>query len=219
LNSAYCLLSSPPVAVPLAEQPLHRLTLPGNANDYQKLFGCNRVGMVAVSLIEANDHQKGRIPATHKQNRMEISMSQKTTLKPLAIAVGATLATSLAAIAPASAAENPFAMSELSSGYQVAQMAEGKCGAGMKMNKEGKCGAGKMMQKEGKCGMENLDADGDGNITKDEFMKGHDAMFGKMDANGDGVIDADEQGAGMKMMQEGKCGEGKCGASKKWAHP
>jgi uncharacterized low-complexity protein len=175
--------------------------------------------MIDASQVVANDHQTGRTPAKHKQNRMEISMSQKSTLKPLAIAVGATLATSLAAIAPASAAENPFAMSELSSGYLVAEMAEGKCGAGMKMDKEGKCGAGRTMQKEGKCGegkcgMKNMDADGDGNISKDEFMKGHDAMFGKMDANGDGVIDADEQGASMKMMKEGKCGEGKCGASK-----
>ena len=73
---------------------------------------------------------------------------------------------------------------------------------------------------------------GDGSITREEFMQGHAAMFGKLDANGDGVIDAEEQSAGMKMMregkcggatatdkaktmQEGKCGEGKCGASKK----
>jgi len=158
-------------------------------------------------------------------------MSQKTTLKPLAIAVGAALATSLAVTTPANAAENPFAMSELSGGYLVAEMGEGKCGAGMKTGQEGnsdtgktapqegKCGAGKTMQKEGKCGegkcgMKMMDADGDGSITKKEFMQGHDTMFGKMDSNGDGVIDADEQSAGMKMMKEGKCGEGKCGASK-----
>jgi uncharacterized low-complexity protein len=151
-------------------------------------------------------------------------MSQKTTLKPLAIAVSAALATSLAATTPANAAENPFAMSELSGGYMVAEMAEGKCGAGMKTEKEGKCGGAMATGKtgavkegkcgEGKCGMKMMDADGDGNITKEEFMQGHDAMFGKMDANGDGVIDADEQSTGMKMMKEGKCGEGKCGASK-----
>jgi uncharacterized low-complexity protein len=167
---------------------------------------------------------------------MEISMSQKTTQKPLAVAVGAALATSLAATTPASAAESPFAMSELPSGYMVAEMAEGKCGAGMKMDKEGKCGGAKAtaatnVVKEGKCGMHSLDADGDGSITREEFMQGHTAMFDKLDANGDGVIDAEEQGAGMKMMQEGKCGgatatdkaktmkegkcgEGKCGASK-----
>ena len=145
-------------------------------------------------------------------------MSQKTTLKPLAIAVGAALATSLAATTPASAAENPFAMSELSSGYMVAEMAEGKCGGAKKMDKEGKCGAQQTAVKEGKCGegkcgMKMMDADGDGNVTREEFMQGHDAMFGKMDANGDGVIDADEQSAGIKMMKEGKCGEGKCGGA------
>jgi uncharacterized low-complexity protein len=161
---------------------------------------------------------------------MENSMSQKTNLKPLAIAVGAALATSLAATTPANAAENPFAMSELSSGYMVAEMAEGKCG-------EGKCGAAMMGTsktsdpKEGKCGagkcdMKMMDADGDGAVSKEEFMQAHDGMFGKMDTNGDGVIDADEHSAGMKMMKEGKCGgamatdkakmmkEGKCGEGK-----
>jgi uncharacterized low-complexity protein len=93
---------------------------------------------------------------------MEIPMSQKTNLKPLAIAAGAALATSLAATTPASAAENPFAMSELSSGYMVAEMAEGKCGGTKaseetKTMKEGKCGEGKASEetktmKEGKCG-------------------------------------------------------------------
>jgi len=141
-------------------------------------------------------------------------MSQKTTLKPLAAAVGAVLATSLAATTPAGAAENPFAMAELSGGYMVAEMAEGKCGGQKKMDKEGQCGAQQKAVKEGRCGMQSLDADGDGKITKDEFMQGHADVFSKMDTNGDGVIDASEQGTGMKMMKEGKCGEGKCGASK-----
>ncbi len=88
-------------------------------------------------------------------------------------------------------------MSELSSGYMVAEMAEGKCGARMK-SQEGKCGASKTSAEEGKCGegkcgMKMMDADGDGNVTREEFMQGHDAMFGKMDANGDGVIDAESK--------------------------
>ena len=83
-------------------------------------------------------------------------MSQKSTKKPLAIALGAAFVTSLAAAPVANAAENPFAMSELSSGYMVADShMEGKCGEG-KMKKEGKCGEGKCgegkMKKEGKCG-------------------------------------------------------------------
>ena len=145
-------------------------------------------------------------------------MSQKTTLKPLAIALGAAFATSLAATPVANATENPFAMSDLSSGYMVAEKAEGKCGEGKcgasKMTdkvKEAKCGEGKCggMAKANRCDMKTIDADGDGSVTKGEFMKSHEAMFGKKDANGDGVIDASE----MKAM-EGKCGEGKCGASK-----
>jgi uncharacterized low-complexity protein len=94
-------------------------------------------------------------------------MSQKSTKKPLAIALGAAFVTTLAATPVANAAENPFAMSELSSGYMVAEMAEGKCGgdkAGAtatesadKATAEGKCGEGKCggekkMDKEGKCG-------------------------------------------------------------------
>ena len=148
-------------------------------------------------------------------------MSKKTTLKPLAIAVGATFVTALAMTPVANAAENPFALSELSSGYMVAEKMEGKCGEGMsgdKTMKEGKCGegmSGDKTMKEGKCGMKMMDADGDGKITKDEFTKAHEAMFNRKDKDGDGVIDADEMKAMEgKMMKEGKCGEGKCGGDK-----
>ncbi|HAJ93154.1 MAG TPA: hypothetical protein DCO71_11170, partial [Gammaproteobacteria bacterium] len=83
---------------------------------------------------------------------------------------------------------------------------------------EGKCGAGKDKGAEGKCGMGRMDSDGDGNVTREEFTKGHEAMFDKIDTNGDGVIDAAERAAQMsKMMgfkKDGKCGEGKCGGSK-----
>jgi len=77
-------------------------------------------------------------------------MSDKPVIKPLAIAVGTAIVTSLASVNTATAAENPFAMTELSSGYMVAEMAEGKCG-------EGKCGGAKATDeakamKEGKCG-------------------------------------------------------------------
>ena len=89
-------------------------------------------------------------------------MSNKTVIKPLAIALGATFITSLAGTTIANAAENPFSMTELSGGYMVAEKAEGKCGEGecgegkMKKEAEGKCGEGKCgegkMKKEGKCG-------------------------------------------------------------------
>jgi uncharacterized low-complexity protein len=112
-------------------------------------------------------------------------MSNKS-IKPLAIALGATFVTSLAGTSVANAAENPFSMTELSSGYMVAaegKCGEGKCGEGMKDSAEGKCG-------EGKCG---------------EGMKG--AAEGKC---GEGKC-----GEAMKdKAEEGKCGEGKCGGNK-----
>jgi len=116
-------------------------------------------------------------------------MSQETTKKPLAIALGAAFVTTLAATPVANAADNPFAMSELSSGYMVAEMAEGKCGEGKcggdksKTDAEGKCG-------EGKCGGDKAKTDAEGKC-------------------GEGKC-----GGEMKAT-EGKCGEGKCGGDKK----
>lgn len=63
-------------------------------------------------------------------------MSKKITLTPIAAALGTTFVVSLAASPIVNAAENPFALNELSSGYMVAE--EGKCGD--KMEGEGKCG-------------------------------------------------------------------------------
>ena len=75
----------------------------------------------------------------------------KSPKSPVALALGLTLASSALVVSTANAEANPFGMTELSSGYQVAM--EGKCGGNKSM--EGKCGgdkagAGKM--KEGKCG-------------------------------------------------------------------
>ncbi len=149
-------------------------------------------------------------------------MSKLITKKPLAVALGAVFVTSLAGVSTANAADNPFGMSELSSGYQV--LAEGKCGEGKcggnKAKKEAKCGEGKCGGNkakhegkcgEGKCGMKMMDADGNGSVTKAEFMAAHDKKFAAMDKNSDGTIDAGEMAAKMK---EGKCGEGKCGGDK-----
>ncbi len=61
-------------------------------------------------------------------------MSEKSTIRPVALAVSATFVTTLAGAAVADATENPFALRELSGGYLVADMAEGRCG-------EGKCGS------------------------------------------------------------------------------
>ena len=134
-------------------------------------------------------------------------MSKQAVLHPLTVALGSVFMVSLANIAVTQAAENPFGMQPQSGGYGM--LAEGKCG-------QGKCGAGK--GGEGKCGLYRMDADGDGEVTKDEFMQGHEAMFENIDQNADGVIDATERDAHMQQMrgfmQDGKCGEGKCGGAK-----
>ena len=124
-------------------------------------------------------------------------MSKKTNLKPLAIALGAAFVTTLATTPVANAAANPFAMSDLSSGYMVADSMEGKCG-------DGKCGASKAADKaeEGKCGEGKCGA-----------SKAADETAGKMKEGkcGEGKCGADK--ASSKVM-EAKCGEGKCGGNK-----
>ena len=77
-------------------------------------------------------------------------MSQESTKKPLAIALGAAFVSSLAATPAANAAANPFAMTDLSSGYMVAEMDESKSSSGMMME-EGSSGSDKA-KAEGKCG-------------------------------------------------------------------
>lgn len=132
-------------------------------------------------------------------------MSKKTLL---ATAVGTAFVATLAAPL-VSAAENPFALSSLASGYQVADNTpakpmDGKCGSNMNMK------AG-----DGKCGMSMADTNKDGKISKEEADKQHEAMFTQMDTNKDGFIDKSEMG----KMRDGKCGgsmksmEGKCGAN------
>jgi len=93
------------------------------------------------------------------------------TQKTISLAIGGALALSVAATT-VNAAQNPFALKSLASGYQVAdahdaKSADGKCGTGkcgtaekakeMKMQ-EGKCSTGKASAsekaKEGSCGGE-----------------------------------------------------------------
>ncbi len=116
----------------------------------------------------------------------------------IAAAAGSAFVAGMAAAPVASAAENPFALTGLSSGYQVAQagkMPAGKCGQGM-------CGSMKSSATEAKCGAAMLDANKDGKISKDEFVNGHAAMFDTLDTNKDGSLDKAE----MSKMTPGKCG-------------
>jgi uncharacterized low-complexity protein len=133
-------------------------------------------------------------------------MSKQTLI---AAAVGTAFAAGLAAAPIASAAENPFALSALSSGYQVADSSTPA------KPMDGKCGCMYMKAGEGRCGMPMADTDKDGKVSKDEADKMHATMFTRMDANKDGFIDTAEMG---KMMHDGKCDgkmmQGKCGAAK-----
>lgn len=109
-------------------------------------------------------------------------MIKSTHLKPLAIALGTTLAASLATLPAANADENPFSITKLSSGYMVAgKDGEGKCG-------EGKCGEGKAKTE-----------------TEDEGKK---EMEGKCGEGKCGEGKAKKEKTEGKCG-EGKCGEGK----------
>ena len=102
-------------------------------------------------------------------------------------AAGALIASSAFIAIPAGADENPFQMTGLSSGYMVAG------GHGGNHNK-----------------MKMMDTDGDGSVSKEEFMTYTEKKFDRKDTNGDGVLSADEM-KHMKHNREGKSGEGKCG--------
>ena len=118
-------------------------------------------------------------------------MSKHFSKKPLALAIGAAF-TMAGGVAQASV----FQTTDLAAGYMVAAAGDAKTA-------EKKCG-------EAKCGeavFKSMDTNGDGSISKDEFMAAHKgAAEGKCGA---------EKGADTKMKKEGKCGEGKCGDKKK----
>ncbi len=121
-------------------------------------------------------------------------MLKKSDLKPITTAIGAVFVTSALMTSTATAEDSPFQMTDLSSGYMVADGHGDK-----KMCK---------MKK-----MKKMDADGDGVVSKDEFMAHAEKKFSRKDKDGDGVISAEEMKS-MKKHKEGKCGEGKCGEGK-----
>jgi len=166
---------------------------------------------------------------------MEMRMSSKTS-NPTVLMLGAALAGGLVLSGSA------FAMEPLAQGYMLAgaSVAEGSCGAngpaakGDAKAKEGSCGADKAkmsaahdkMSGEGKCGLEVMDTDKDGRVSSNEYAaahKGDTSKFAEHDSDKDGYLSAEElkvhmggaggMGGPNKMMEEGKCGEGRCGAS------
>lgn len=51
-----------------------------------------------------------------------------------------------------------------------------------------------------------MDTDGDGNLSHDEFMAQAEERFNKMDANSDGLITPDEKGAMKERFKQGAGG-------------
>ncbi|OOZ40572.1 hypothetical protein BOW53_07270 [Solemya pervernicosa gill symbiont] len=113
-------------------------------------------------------------------------MSNNKMHKNTIAALGTAFAVSLAAAPMANAAENPFQMTELSSGYMVADNHAGK---------EGKCG-------EAKCGGAKADD------------KAKEGSCGGDKAGKEGSCGGDKAAAPAKASGEGKCGEAKCGGNK-----
>lgn len=129
-------------------------------------------------------------------------MTTKTSLK---LALGTTIAAGIA-LGTAALADNPFSADKLSSGYL--QLAENKAGGEMKCG-AGMCGNSMKTEKTASKTESDTcpaDTDKDGKVTKEEFLKHHEAMFDEADANKDGALDADERQALHKKMGEGKCG-------------
>ena len=118
-------------------------------------------------------------------------MSKKFSKKPLAVAIGTAVATTLSFAPAVNAEQSPFGMTDLGTGYLELAEGESKCGANMgKGEGEAKCGD-KMKEKaeatcgEGKCG------EGKCAGKKPEKAEKAEGKCG-----------------------EGKCGEGKCGGAK-----
>lgn len=143
------------------------------------------------------------------QNRTVIArFNERVTMFKKGIVTRATLIAGLMGVVGvgqpvlALASDNPFAFEAVGGHYLVAaaeQGSESRCGAGPGPG-GGPKGCKMMMR---------MDADGNGEVSREEFMKGHEAMFETIDSNSDGVIDAGERNAQMEKKRKmmGKCGE------------
>lgn len=107
-------------------------------------------------------------------------MRNKKTM--ISLAVGSAFAATLGAVPFASATDNPFNVQSLEKGIVLAyadKVDPNKYGGGAKSG-------------EGRCGMSMVDTNKDGKVTKQEFLKHHEAIFDRMDANKDGAVDQPE---------------------------
>jgi uncharacterized low-complexity protein len=100
----------------------------------------------------------------------------------ISLTVGSALAATLGTVPFASAADSPFTARSLDKGYVLAyadKVDPNKYGGGAKSG-------------EGRCGMSMVDANKDGKVTKQEFLKHHENIFDRIDANKDGAVDQPE---------------------------
>lgn len=119
-------------------------------------------------------------------------MSDKKIVKPVALAVGAALASSFAltgVVMAKSAEGSPFAMSSLESGYMLGL--DSTTGDKKDKGGEGSCG-------EGSCG---------------EGSCGHSQDKGGEGSCGEGSCGEGSCGHSKEKGGEGSCGEGSCGGS------
>ncbi len=106
----------------------------------------------------------------------------------ICFAVSSALATGLGA-ASVSAADDLFVAQPLEKGYMLAyadRVDPNKYGGAKSSGYSGAKSA------EGQCGMSRVDANKDGKVTKQEFLKHHEAIFDSIDANKDGAVDQPE---------------------------
>ena len=117
----------------------------------------------------------------------------------LSVAIGTGFSIALASSPVAIAAQNPFSMTELHSGYKVAdnQMGEAKCGAN-KAAQEAQCGANKKQKAEAKCGANKGKVEAKCGANKKSKAE---AKCGASKASGDTAM--------KKTVTEGKCGSGR----------
>ncbi|MEO6824993.1 MAG: hypothetical protein ABI167_09790 [Nitrosospira sp.] len=106
-------------------------------------------------------------------------MRNKKTM--ISLAIGSVVAATLGAVPVVSAADSPFAAKSLDKGYVLAYADK------VDPSKYGGAKSG-----EGRCGMSIVDANKDGKVTKEEFLKHHEAIFDRIDANKDGAVDQPE---------------------------
>ncbi len=133
---------------------------------------------------------------------------KKMNKTPLAAAMGAALVSSLAATAVYAEA-NPFAMTELQSGYM--QLAEMQCGASMGMPEMKKGVEGACAGKTAATGAQSKAKEGSCGEACAEGMKNCDAAKTKEGACGNNMKGCGEGMKGCTEMMKGK--DGNCGAN------